>query len=98
MRLHVAEGAGAVAVAFRGAGGDPVALGAVADLVLAAGLGVGDGLGVFLAVLGVEADCPSVKPQAAAGEAERPGGECHYLRRPERARAVSPTAAPPRKA
>lgn len=58
MGLHVAEGTGAVAVAFVGAGGDGVALGAVADLVLAAGLGIRDGLGVLLAVFGVESHGP----------------------------------------
>ena len=53
MGLHVAEAASAVAVALVGARGDGVALGSVADAVLAAGLGVGDDLGVLLAVVSV---------------------------------------------
>ena len=53
--FHVPEGAGAVAITLVSARCDAVALGAVTDLVFAAGFGVGDDLGVLLAVLGVKA-------------------------------------------
>lgn len=54
MGFHVPEGAGAVAITLVSARGDAVALGAVADPVFSSGFGVGDDLGVLLAVgLGV---------------------------------------------
>ena len=55
MGFHVAEAAGAIAVAFVCARGDFVPFCAVANAVFAAGFGVGNHLGVLLAVLGVAA-------------------------------------------
>ena len=88
MGLHVAEAACTVAITLVGARGDLVALGAVADAVFAAGFGVGDHLGVLLAVLGIKARGPDVRFAARLvfdggvelfvgedGRVEAPGGQ-----------------------
>ena len=55
MHFHLTITSLTIPVALVSAGGDLVALSAVADAVLAAGLGVGDDLGVFLAVVRIAA-------------------------------------------
>ena len=59
--FHVPERAGAVAITLVSARSDAVTLGAVADPVFSSGFGVGDDLGVLLAVLGVKSRSPDIR-------------------------------------
>ncbi len=82
MGFHFAEAAGAVAITLVGAWGNFVALGAVAHLLLAPGFGVGDDLGVLLAVCAVT---------------ERARGNHRRRRVLKRAMEASPSPTPPAK-